>query len=244
MRESGIHPKPIGQRSMGFTLLELLVAVALVVVVLSLLFPAFQKTRDRARSAQCMANLREIGTLLGCFLADKGYYPGAYVELNAAGNVTQRWFQVLRSYSHPNYSRSSMEVPKGMQCPSRKPATGVKALGYGYNFEGFGHTPENGNGNWDEPGKEYMRKYWQVKPGRVEEPAKKLVIGDSLDDGSTADITTRVIFIYRAISSPYHARRHDGGGNYLFADGHVEWLHVDELGKRVKEASPHPFYPF
>lgn len=228
----------------GFTLAELLVAVALIAIVLAFIFPAFQGASERSKMAKCMGNLRQIGALMGCYLADKGHYPGAFVEINAAGNVTQRWFQVLRGYSDSNYAKSSMEVPKVMQCPSRKPATGVKALGYGYNFEGFGHTPDNGNGNWDAAGKGYMRKYWNVRPGMVEEPGKKLVIGDSLDDSDTSDITTRVIFIYRAISSPYHSRRHNGGGNYLFADGHIERLHVDELGERVKEASPHPFYPF
>ena len=244
MKEGSIVSRPNAVRTRGVTLVELLVVVALMMVVLALLFPGFQKTGERARSAKCAANLQQIGALLNCYLADKGYYPGAYVELNEAGNVTQRWFQVLRSYSDPHIPKSSMEVPKVMQCPSRKPANGVKALGYGYNFRGFGHTPDNGKGNWDQPGKSYMRKYWQVRPSMVEEPSRKLVIGDSLDDDDKTDITTRVIFIYRAISSPYHARRHSGGGNYLFADGHVEWLHVDELGRRVKEASPHPFYPF
>lgn len=234
----------ISKRSGGFALAEMLVAVVLIGVVLAFMFPVFQNATERSKATKCMGNLRQIGGLLGSYLADHGHYPGAFVEMNAAGNVTQRWFQVLRSYSDSSYAQSSMEVPKVMQCPSRKPATGVKALGYGYNFEGFGHAPEDGKGNWDVKGKEYMRKYWHLRPGMVEEPGQKLVIGDSLDDSDTSDITPRVIFIYRAISSPYHASRHNKGGNYLFADGHVEWLHVDELGRRVKAAAPHPFYPF
>lgn len=228
----------------GFTLVELLVGLALIVILVAFLTPAFQKATEKARATKCMGNLRQIGALLGSYLADHGYYPGAFVEINASGTVTQRWFQVLRGYSDSSYAKSSMEVPRVMQCPSRKSASGVKALGYGYNFEGFGHTPDDGKGNWDAPGKGYMRKYWHVRPGMVEEPGQKLVIGDSLDDNENSDITSRVIFIYRAISSPYHAQRHGGGGNYLFADGHVEWLHVDELGRRVKNGAPHPFYPF
>lgn len=232
------------KKQRGFTLPELLVGVVLIAVILAFMLPVLSAGNERAKTTKCAGNLRQIGALLGTFIADKGYYPGAFMEMSASGSVTYRWFQALRSYTDSTFPRNSMEVPPVMRCPSRQPATGVKALGYGYNFEGFGHAPNREGGSWDTPGREYMRKYWQIRPAMVEEPGQKLVIGDSLDDNPASDITTRVIFIYRGLNSPYHARRHSGGGNYLFADGHVEWLHVEELSRRVKDANPHPFYPF
>lgn len=46
----------------GFTLVEVLVVMAVMTVLASILFPAFAAARRRGRSASCQANLRQIYT--------------------------------------------------------------------------------------------------------------------------------------------------------------------------------------
>ena len=66
--------------SSGFTLVELMVVVAIISIMLMLLIPNIRAMREKAWSSYCQNNLRQYGIAMNQYMADKnGYfiYPGA-----------------------------------------------------------------------------------------------------------------------------------------------------------------------
>ncbi len=61
---SNIKPKPSRVEASGFSLVELLLAVALVALLSALSIPALETMRRRADAAVCANNLRQIGTAM------------------------------------------------------------------------------------------------------------------------------------------------------------------------------------
>jgi prepilin-type N-terminal cleavage/methylation domain-containing protein len=62
---------------MGFTIIELLVVVAIIALLASIGFPSYYRIMQNTRYNTCTENLREIGVALALYRADYGVYPPA-----------------------------------------------------------------------------------------------------------------------------------------------------------------------
>lgn len=57
-------------RARGFTLIELVTVIAIISLLTILAVPEFGRVMEKARSASCMGNLRQIGTAVGLYAND------------------------------------------------------------------------------------------------------------------------------------------------------------------------------
>ena len=205
-----------------FTLVELLVVIAIIAILAGLILPALSSSRDRARLAQCISNIRNV-TLMHIFYADasSGYFcpawDASFTSWESSGN--HRGPGIL-SRVVPDSSAAQGRV---FECPSAKSslytnyAWTARYAGYGMNY-----LLSFGSASASPP------KYRPCRIQNVKTPSRLILLSDTAcflagSDGRPAPTA----FLYNPTSGKggYSDFRHSGGTCVVsFVDGHaVSW---------------------
>ena len=83
-RDTSTPGRPTGGRQFGFTLVELMIVVAIIGILATIAVPSYRQSVVKAREAVLRRDLFTIRDLLDQYRADKGKYPASLKELVTA----------------------------------------------------------------------------------------------------------------------------------------------------------------
>ncbi|MGE9292600.1 MAG: prepilin-type N-terminal cleavage/methylation domain-containing protein [Puniceicoccales bacterium] len=211
------YPAPAIRR--GFTLTELLVVMAVILVLLTILIPAASKIREKANASKCTSNLRQIGVLFHSYALDND----GYLPYTVSRETMRSWDYALLLYAVSEEEAlavgNAQELPhEAFSCPSAsKIARGtMSASSYAANLNLLGLFTSAMD---SEPG--------NVRLGNVEHPSQTYLAADC-DEREFAHYS-RPNFEQQRYRDVSAIQRHNGAINMLFADGSVQPLTLDDI---------------
>ncbi|PAW77911.1 MAG: hypothetical protein B9S32_09955 [Verrucomicrobia bacterium Tous-C9LFEB] len=205
----------------GFTLMELMVVVAILVVLAALMLPALERARQASDKIRCANNLRQLvaGAILYANDHDGLYLPP--VSNDSLGfrqwMFNDDYLQILGLKP----TQDLKKLPDLFRCSRAVRLGNTMGISYGANITGLGISAGN-----------YKTAGFIPRTKMVPRASQKVYLIESLDwwvsyayaNGYTnSEVTTSMTPAYR----------HDRGANVAFFDGHVEYLKsTDLIGKQ------------
>lgn len=184
----------------GFTLIELLVVITIIAILAAILFPVYAQAREKARTASCTSNLKQIGLALKMYAQDyDNTNPLMFSGAWGHPETYCRWQEAIQPYAK---NTGIYRCPSG---PLELDPYSSLPMSYGMNTFNFSDG--------------YSSFWYGLSDAAIQDPSGTIWVADSADGSywvGSGDTFVRPV--------PYVDYRHNEGFNALFYDGHAKWL--------------------
>ncbi|MFA4017003.1 MAG: hypothetical protein RUDDFDWM_002115 [Candidatus Fervidibacterota bacterium] len=199
-------------RRFGFTLIELLVVITIIAILAAILFPVFAKAREKARTASCQSNMKQLMLAVLAYAQDfDERLPGENYAYGGDGNtpgVDGGW----RGAIYPYVKNAQVYI-----CPSHQPAAPL--FDGRYNDKGTNASYAINDAHQD-PGPPTPPNDG-TSLAQIEDASRVIFL---IESTGAPDDTTPAGNARGWVPTASWATRHLEGANYGFVDGHVKWL--------------------
>ncbi|MGD2173958.1 MAG: type II secretion system protein [Candidatus Brocadiaceae bacterium] len=224
----------------AFTAVELAVVLVIMVIVALLLLPVLEESRVKATEMKCLSRVRQVGMAMSMYqTSHRDAWP---------------WNRVSVCPDHPDWPDPTGSLaclyPQFVsklylfECPSTgdnvRIAAGARDFLYCGNFyvspDGEPLRPGHQGELPPAPPSYFYDGGWKEGTSVATNPAPyRVIYGDECTHGIHQGEGGRLYWIGES--------NHEEGGNFLYADGHVEWLELEWRGTPWRLGGAEPFLP-
>jgi len=238
----------------GFTLIELVVVVAILSLLVAVFVPALRASRQKAKAVVCASNVRQLGIAVAAYSSNNGTVPHGFVDSDIEppggfpGSLDYNkkgwwWYNYIGQFYYKKTDQKSLICCPAKNLKEPRLKTNILCGNYGVNQSIFKSTSDFINRT------EFIGQ--PLRPNEILRPTETLLIVDSgfalinwwhatldmpepLSPQDRSYVPGMKINTERGI---YAGQEHDAIGgrhpsrtvNIGFVDGHVENTKADEL---------------
>lgn len=212
-------------RQRAFTLIELLIVIAIIAILATILFPVFARARENARRSACQSNLHQLGLAMAAYTQD---YDERYPPAMAAGSGFS-WDINIAPYAGVTVTNN--KAPQIFFCPDD---TGPRINNFSNSTRRSYAMPKPNGGS----GGIILSTNLSRLLSEVLLPSATLLLVEQPVNANIFGGNSRAVCFYpdqqltMSANTPPNPDlpypNHFEGWNYLFCDGHVKWLHPQD----------------
>ncbi|HLJ56742.1 MAG TPA: prepilin-type N-terminal cleavage/methylation domain-containing protein [Chthonomonadaceae bacterium] len=223
-------------KKQGFTLIELLVVIAIIAILAAILFPVFAQAREKARTAQCGSNVRQLGLAVRMYVQDYDeHYPFAGWLPNGIGtwewqNTTEAYVKNKGLYQCPD----TTDIDSDAQPDPTHRDWNINPVNYIINNQLCRNRTPVGEAAINTPADCWMivdgHNDWGNNPALGIDWRGRTNTVWCLEDSTFGNDGSLVTGWLSWQGFTWGLPRHTGGGNVVYTDGHVKYKKFNPVG--------------